>query len=288
MKKKRNLTFGYCIVGGRIALCEKESETVRKIFSMYLSGQPLGKIAEQLTRKNIPYSDMTSEWNKSRVSRILSTEKYVGHGGYPQIISEEDFNTANSIKSSRKGTVRTDIKLFCLECGKRLHSVSSRGKLYWKCSDCGCIIHLTPDEISARLDDLYDVISSNPNLLIPALTPSEPSIKPALKLYELRKELSRQDFDQDEILAKIFEIAGIDYNASTVGPEIYEKLFRKKIERAMVAGKPLTDFIKDHIDKTYLDRDGFITLRMTTGAEISERSQKYGSHKNTEKDGHDD
>lgn len=179
MKKKRNLTFGYCISNGRIVFCEKESETVRKIFDLYLSGQPLGKIAELLTHQKVPYSDMTSEWNKSRVSRILSTEKYVGWNVYPQIISEKDFNTANSIKSSRKGAPRTDIKLFCSECGKRMRSVNTRGKL------------------------------------------------------------------------------------------------------------PI-EFIKERTEKVCLDRDGCITMRMTTGADISERSHIYGSHKNTEKNGHSD
>ena len=288
MKKKRNLTFGYCISNGRIVFCEKESETVRKIFDLYLSGQPLGRIAELLTRQNVPYSDMTSEWNKSRVSRILSTEKYVGRDVYPQIISEKDFNTANSIKSSRKGVPRTDIKLFCSECGKRMHSVNTRGKLYWKCSDCNCNIHLTLYELSARLNSMYEKISGVPSLLIPERQVEEVTIKPDLKLYELRKELSRQDFDQDEILAKIFDIAEIDYNASAVGSEISEEIIRKQIEQATADGKLPIEFIKERTEKVCFDRDGCITMRMTTSADISERSHIYGSHKNTEENGHFD
>lgn len=135
---------------------------------------------------------------------------------------------------------------------------------------------------------MYEKISGVPSLLIPERQVEEVTIKPDLKLYELRKELSRQDFDQDEILAKIFEIAEIDYNASAVGSEISEKIIRKQIEQATADGKLPIEFIKERTEKVCFDRDGCITLRLTTGADISERSHIYGSHKNTEENGHSD
>ena len=291
MTKIRNILFGYRIENGKITAYAPEAKTVCRIFDMYASGYSLSRIAKVLNSEKVCYSITSSAWDKIKVSRILGNSKYVGNDGYPAVISREIYKKAAVIKASRKNikaNTEPTIRVYCRECGSKMTKLTRQGRKSLCCSACGYKVYITREELTSRFESLLEAISTNPSLLISNRQAEDAAIKPDLKLYELRKELSRQDFDQDEILAKIFEIAEIDYNASVVGSEISEKIIRKQIEQATADGKLPIEFIKERTEKVCLDRDGCITLRLTTGADISERSHIYGSHKNTEENGYSD
>ena len=88
MLKNRNISFGYCVINGKYALNTAESEVVQKIFSDYINGKSLKTIAAEMT---IPYIKEKYTWNKNMVCRVLENKKYLGENGYPQIITEHDF-----------------------------------------------------------------------------------------------------------------------------------------------------------------------------------------------------
>ncbi len=73
MKKIRYLPFGYTIRNGQTVIDQQEAETVRGIFTAYIHGASLKEIAEDLTAKNIPYTERSCVWDKARISRILKT-----------------------------------------------------------------------------------------------------------------------------------------------------------------------------------------------------------------------
>ncbi|MBQ8194867.1 MAG: recombinase family protein [Oscillospiraceae bacterium] len=98
MLKNRNIPFGYCIRGGEYAVNEIEAEAIRQIFARYIGGDSLKTIAAKLT---VPYNACKPVWNKNMVSRVLENRRYLGENGYPAIISQEDFDTANQIKATR-------------------------------------------------------------------------------------------------------------------------------------------------------------------------------------------
>ena len=98
MLKNRNIPFGYCIRGGEYAVNEQEAEAIRQIFAQYIGGDSLKTIAVQMT---VPYNACKPVWNKNMVSRVLENHRYLGENGYPAIISQEDFDTANQIKATR-------------------------------------------------------------------------------------------------------------------------------------------------------------------------------------------
>lgn len=98
MLKNRNIPFGYCIGGGEYAVNDTEAEAIRQIFARYIGGDSLKTIATQMT---VPYNINKPVWNKNMVSRVLENRRYLGENGYPTIISQEDFDTANQIKASR-------------------------------------------------------------------------------------------------------------------------------------------------------------------------------------------
>ena len=98
MLKNRNIPFGYCIKNGEYAVKEIEAEAIRQIFARYIGGDSLKTIATQMT---VSYNINKPVWNKNMVSRVLENRRYLGENGYPAIISQEDFDTANQIKATR-------------------------------------------------------------------------------------------------------------------------------------------------------------------------------------------
>ena len=98
MLKNRNIPFGYCITNGEYAVNDTEAEAIRQIFAQYIGGDSLKTVAAQMT---VPYNTCKPVWNKNMVSRVLENRRYLGENGYPTIISQEDFDTANQIKTTR-------------------------------------------------------------------------------------------------------------------------------------------------------------------------------------------
>ena len=62
MKKIRYLPFGYTIRNGQTVIEQQEADVVRNIFKAYIQGASLKEIAEDLTAKNIPYTERTCVW----------------------------------------------------------------------------------------------------------------------------------------------------------------------------------------------------------------------------------
>ncbi len=99
MIKNRSVPFGYNMINGNFTLNEIEVESVKKIFADYIGGKSLKTIASEM---KVPYNSGKQNWNKNMVCRILENRKYLGENGYPQIVSERDFERAARIKSERR------------------------------------------------------------------------------------------------------------------------------------------------------------------------------------------
>ena len=96
--RNRSIPFGYQYQNGVLAAHPQESQTVQAVFTAYLSGEPLSKIAAHLTTKLVEYLPGRWQWDKARVKRILDNTKYIGNGEYPPIIKEKDFQMAHQQK----------------------------------------------------------------------------------------------------------------------------------------------------------------------------------------------
>ena len=92
-----------------------EAHIVQNVFTQYLLGEPLSKIAARLTAKLVEYLPGYWQWDKARVKRLLDNAKYTGEGDFPPIIKEKDFQMAHQKKDSantNRQSVNEDIKLF--------------------------------------------------------------------------------------------------------------------------------------------------------------------------------
>ena len=98
MLKNRSIPFGYCMINGKYALNAVEAKAVRKIFKEYINGKSLKTVAAEM---QIPYNSGKGVWNLNMVCRVIENAKYIGVNGFPQIISDDDFNRAAKIKAER-------------------------------------------------------------------------------------------------------------------------------------------------------------------------------------------
>lgn len=98
MLKNRSIPFGYCVINGKYDLNIHESEAVQKIFSDYIGGKSLKTIAAET---QMPYNVNKTAWNKNMVSRVLENRKYIGENGYPQIVTQHEFEQAAQIRTER-------------------------------------------------------------------------------------------------------------------------------------------------------------------------------------------
>ena len=126
----RNIPLGYALSGGIITINETEADTVREIAEQYLSGKSLKAIAEMLTAKHIEYMSGKTDWNRSRIKRIVEDKRYIGDSGYLPILTEQEFAAMQSIKAEKntqkdvnhtEGIFTLNAPVVCHNCGGRMH-----------------------------------------------------------------------------------------------------------------------------------------------------------------------
>ena len=76
--KNRRFPYGYEMRDGEIVICQTEAEIVRTIFRDYVDGKGLKDIAEKLTALKVEYLPGESNWNKSRIKRMIEDKRYLG------------------------------------------------------------------------------------------------------------------------------------------------------------------------------------------------------------------
>ena len=148
---------------------EKEAEVVKRVFSLYLEGNGLTKIAQILTKDGVPVpgesrdigktrkTALYSSWKQTTIRRILDNrvylgelvqfkrrkinykskrritvpeeERYICKGTHEAIINEDDFNVVQSILKKNKSFKGTK------------HDYLFKGLLY--CAECGARLNVT-------------------------------------------------------------------------------------------------------------------------------------------------
>ena len=102
--KQRKTPFGYIIKNGIVTVDKTEADIVREIAKQYLGGSSLKTIAGGLTLRTIEYMPGKSDWNKSRIRRMIDDTRYIGNNGYPPILTEQEYSAMQAFTSLDKGT----------------------------------------------------------------------------------------------------------------------------------------------------------------------------------------
>lgn len=155
--KIRNIAFGWQYEGGKIVLQEGEASVLRDMYQAYKLGKSLAALVEKLEALEIEYQEGKTDWNKSRVRRLLSDKRYLGTEEYPAIIDPETFEPVQKrlkeanqqAKADRKADIYQIHNVRCDRCGaimKRRTSYSGKRYEKWVCQNKSChIIAYKPD-----------------------------------------------------------------------------------------------------------------------------------------------
>lgn len=167
-----NAPYGYRLENKELVIYEPEAEVVRSIYQLYLNGWSTAEIARELTDKGIPTKHGREEWGPSKVSYILSNERYAGDclyqktcrdttvpfkqsvnrgqedmfyatGTHQALIDRETFEKVQALLNKRKGQfAKTESQIIypltsrirCSECGSFYHRKIRSGTVKWVCT----------------------------------------------------------------------------------------------------------------------------------------------------------
>ena len=279
--RNRSIPFGYCYQNGVLAVHPQESQTVRAVFTAYLSGEPLSKIAAHLTAKLVEYLPGYWKWDKARVKRLLDNAKYTGEDDFPPIIKERDFQLAHQKKESantNRQPVDEDIKLFkgmahCHHCssamvrrmdGRMEHSVT------WKCPRCGYFLPLPDEEFRQRVFLLQKKLVNKPLLAEKEEeTLSVASMEARRLTNEIFRKLDSGDFSEDELVTLALQCGLKNYEAISSARHITERLTATLLHAGPLSAFDRTLF-ETTISEIHLTRKGEILLKLQNGVFIEE------------------
>jgi site-specific DNA recombinase len=274
--RNRNLPFGYHYQNGILVAHPRESQTVQAVFTAYLSGEPLSKIAAHLTAKLVEYLPGRWQWDKARVKRILDNIKYTGVGEFPPIIKEKDFQMAHQKKESANTNhfpVDEDTKLFkrfvhCHHCGglmvRRMDSRFDK-PVTWKCPHCGYFLYLPDEEFKKRVFLLQKRLIDNPLL---AEKEEEEIHTHSLEVRRLTNEIFRRldsgSFSEDELVNLTLQCAAKNYNTITSARHITDRLTATLLHAGSLSAFD-RELFQRTVSKIHLTRKGEILLKLQNG-----------------------
>lgn len=279
--RNRTIPFGYQYQNGVLAVHPQESQTVQAVFSAYLSGEPLSKIAAHLTAKLVEYLPGCWQWDKARVKRLLDNAKYIGNGEYPPIIKERDFQMAHQKKDSantNRQSVDEDIKLFkglthCHHCGapmvRRMDSRMAH-PVTWKCPPCEYFLPLPDEKFKQRVFLLQKKLVEKP-LLAEKEEETIPvaSMEARRLTNEIFRKLDSGDYSENELVTLALQCAAKNYEAISSARHITDRL-----TAALLHAGPLSAFDRELFQRTvseiHLTRKGEILLKLQNGVIIGE------------------
>ena len=304
MKKIRYLPFGYTIRNGQTVIDQQEAETVRGIFTAYIHGASLKEIAEDLTAKNIPYTERSCVWDKARISRILENAKYTGDAEFDAIIEDAVYEEAVAAKSARRwnravteceGIRQLRDHIRCGQCGApMLRHINSKRAIResWTCSnaDCGIRVRVSDGELLRKITLLMNRVIANADLMLPHPKIKHRDSAVVLNLQQqISDEMEQERPSEERIATLLCEIAGQLYKETNAKAQIAAQIARKRISLMKPQDAFNAAYFSELIDAVSLHVGGGVVLHTKTETDICESEDKpNGSTENPKADSHPD
>ncbi len=283
MAWQRKTPFGYMIRDGLIQPHPDEADAVRYIFRQYQAGASLLAIAEDMTRQGIRYHSHTAEWNKNMVKRILENTKYIGAGGYPRLVPDEDFSAAQRLRTERNtyAPLSTDIrpiqgKAVCGLCGmKMIRGNRSHGLVHWKCQnpDCGQSISLNDEALTELVDAQLRGLALTPHLLTaPEPTQNEPDLDAIRLQNELTLALNRGSEGPEYIKTLALAVTAQRYGQLPDSTPAHDmEQLRARLEEGPADAGALAALMSVAVRAVRLTPDKNVELELVNGQIIAEK-----------------
>lgn len=284
MKKIRYIPYGYTMRNGRTVISNEEAKVIREIFKAYLDGASLKAIAEELTGRQIPYTQKTTTWDKARIARIIDNAKYVGMEEYDPIIDEDIYEAAVSLKVSRQRNtcekendaielLRDFVRCDC--CGqpmKRRISTKHRIRESWNCTndECGLRVRISDAQLVETLTVLINRIILNTHLLQPKPRKRyEPDAQVTKIGNEIALELEGDEPNEDYIIAKTIEMASLMYEQSNTRLNLTVSIARKLAQTMVTQDEFNPDYFTALASYITLGEQGRVVFHTKTETEVA-------------------
>ena len=222
--KIRNILFGYRYTEGKLVFHPTESEVMKEIYKAYIEGNSLLKLSERLNERQIEYMPGVVGWNKSRIMRLLSDQRYMGNEKYPTLIDRETYESVKMLKDKKYAPKDLDwhadifqitIPVRCPNCNgimRRKADNHRKISVRWKCSNCKTSIGKTDESLLEGLTVIMNELIADPERID---IPTEKELEPSIELRRLNNEIARLldsiQINRDTVREKIIEYASLKY-----------------------------------------------------------------------------
>ena len=261
----------------------QERDRVLDICHAYLNGASLSHIAEWLNTDSVEYQSGVTNWNPSRIRRIIKDERYLGRAPYPALLDQETFDALQRIRTERNVQNNIDrsaavfhlgVPVQCPTCGcgmrRRYDARIQCGTPRWICQNHDCKKQITkPDEdLLGEITELLNTVISVPEIVrIPKELDREPSGEVRKLDNDIRWMMDRTDADKDALQKAIRQRVSVAYR------DIPNGIAAAKQLRAVFANaKPLSSFSTDLFRHTVkairFSDDGTVRILLTNDQEI--------------------
>ena len=277
--KQRKTPFGYIIKNGIVTVDKTEADIVREIAKQYLGGSSLKTIAGGLTLRTIEYMPGKSDWNKSRIRRMIDDTRYIGNNGYPPILTEQEYSAMQAFKSQKNTQKNIDhsdnifklnAPVVCANCGGRMQRrIDNRRKtiMRWRCTECKTSVNISDEDMLGGITELLNEVIADPESIQIPKSDYEESQEIKRLNAEISKELNTVGFDKEAIKQKMLTCVSEKY--MSLGTE---EVTAQSLKDIFKDTPPLTAYDSDLTDQAVsgiqLKENGTISLVLINGQRI--------------------
>lgn len=277
--KQRKTPFGYIIKNGIVTVDKTEADIVREIAKQYLGGSSLKTIAGGLTLRTIEYMPGKSDWNKSRIRRMIDDTRYIGNNGYPPILTEQEYSAMLAFKSQKNTQKNIDhsdnifklnAPVVCANCGGRMQRrIDNRRKTItrWRCTECKTSVNISDEDMLGGITELLNEVIADPESIQIPKSDYEESQEIKRLNAEISKELNTVGFDKEAIKQKMLTCVSEKY--MSLGTE---EVTAQSLKDIFKDTPPLTAYDSDLTDQAVsgiqLKENGTISLVLINGQRI--------------------
>lgn len=277
--KQRKTPFGYIIKNGIVTVDKIEADIVREIAKQYLGGSSLKTIAGGLTLRTIEYMPGKSDWNKSRIRRMIDDTRYIGNNGYPPILTEQEYSAMQAFKSQKNTQKNIDhsdnifklnAPVVCANCGGRMQRrIDNRRKTItrWRCTECKTSVNISDEDMLGGITELLNEVIADPESIQIPKSDYEESQEIKRLNAEISKELNTVGFDKEAIKQKMLTCVSEKY--MSLGTE---EVTAQSLKDIFKDTPPLTAYDSDLTDQAVsgiqLKENGTISLVLINGQRI--------------------
>lgn len=281
MSRIHTIPYGYRMVGGEIVIMPEEAEIVRIILNEYIGGLSYRKLAEKLSAEGYIYYDDGGKWSLGAVKKLIFRDCYIGRNGYPRIITDKDYFTAQELSEKRR---RNQIKAtndnrllrkitMCGECGRRLERFGSQYKgvstYYWRCMNPDCIrlgFSITDDMI---IDALDMAILTAEHHSIECKPTYEPNSNVIYQQNQIDQMLDSDKADYDRIKDEIVNLAALKYECVAYScSEIQARKISELLENYTPDCDKRAEFIRHCVSRITINNERIFTVELIDGTSI--------------------